>query len=64
ISHLTEIKLTPEEIAKIKHGVKLCKDLNQTKPGDFLRLTDGTNLLAIGFYDESEKTVQPKHVLV
>lgn len=64
ISHLTEIKLTPEEIAKIKNGIKLRKELEQTKTGDFLRLTDGENLLAIGFYDEAEKTVQPKHVLV
>lgn len=64
ISHLTEIKLTLEEITKIKNGIKLRKELNQTNTGDFLRLTDGANLLAIGFYDEAEKTVQPKHVLV
>ena len=64
ISHLKEIKLTPDEIAKIKNGIKLQRELNQTKTGDFLRLTDSENLLAIGFYDEAEKIIQPKHVLV
>ena len=64
ISHLTEVKLTTEEIAKIKNGIKLQRELNQTKTGDFLRLTDSENLLAIGFYDEAEKIIQPKHVLV
>jgi tRNA pseudouridine55 synthase len=63
ISHLAEIKITAEEIAKIKNGMKLRKELNQMD-GDFLRLSDGANLLAIGFYNASEKFVQPKLVLV
>ena len=64
VSHLAEVKLSVEEIAKIKNGIKLEKDLAQIKDGDFLRLTDGENLLAIGFYKKEEKTVQPKLVLV
>ncbi|MCD9185639.1 MAG: tRNA pseudouridine(55) synthase TruB [Pyrinomonadaceae bacterium] len=64
VSHLTEISLSENEIAKIKNGVKLRKELENSKNGDFLRLTDGENLLAIGFYDEAEKKVQPKMVLV
>jgi len=64
VSHLTEIVLSEDEIAKIKNGVKLRKELKDAKNGDFLRLTDGENLLAIGFYDEAEKKVQPKMVLV
>ena len=64
VSHLAEVKLSVAEAAKIKNGIKLKKDLSDSKDGDFLRLTDGANLLAIGFYDESEKTVQPKLVLV
>jgi len=64
ISHLAEVKLNAEDIAKIKNGVKLRKDLPESKDGDFLRFSDGTNLLAIGFYNEAEKTVQPKLVLV
>ena len=64
ISHLAEVKLSAEEIAKIKNGIKLSKDLSASKDGDFLRLTDGENLLAIGFYKSEEKNIQPKLVLV
>ncbi|CAN5536266.1 tRNA pseudouridine(55) synthase TruB [soil metagenome] len=64
ISHLAEVKLSAVEIAKIKNGIKLSKDLPASKDGDFLRLTDGENLLAIGFYKEAEKNIQPKLVLV
>jgi len=64
VSHLTEIALSDDDIAKIKNGVKLTKELKNSKNGDFLRLTDGENLLAIGFYNEAEKKVQPKMVLV
>ncbi len=64
VSHLAEVKLSAEEIAKIKNGIKLEKDLANSKDGDFLRLTDGENLLAIGFYNAVEKNVRPKLVLV
>ena len=64
VSHLTEINLSPQETAKIKNGVKLEKHLSASKTGDFLRLTEGGKLLAIGIYNESEKTIQPKLVLV
>ena len=65
VSHLAEIRLSAEEIGKIKNGVKLHKDLAATKNEAVLRLTDEReNLLAIGFYRETEKTVQPKLVLL
>lgn len=64
VSHLAEIQLNDEEIAKIKTGMKLGKLLPNCKDQDFLRLTDGINLIAIGIYNESEKNVQPKMVLV
>lgn len=64
VSHLAEVKLTEEEVAKIKNGMKLKCFSNEIKDGEFLRLTEGENLLAIGFYNEAEKTVQPKLVLV
>ena len=64
VSHLAEVKLSTEEVAKIKNGIKLGKDLPESKDGDFLRLTDGANLLAIGLYNKNEKIVQPKLVLV
>ncbi len=64
VSHLAEVKLSDDETAKIKNGVRLQKHLNDSKEGDFLRLTTDENLLAIGFYHESEKNIQPKLVLV
>lgn len=64
VSHLAEVSLSQEEIAKIKNGMALKKELKNSKNNDFLRLTDGENLLAIGFYNEAEKKVQPKMVLV
>lgn len=65
VSHLAEVRLSADEIGKIKNGIKLRRDLPATKNDAALRLTDDReNLLAIGFYNEAEKTVQPKLVLV
>ena len=64
VSHLAEVKLSAGETAKIMNGVKLEKDLTASKDGDFLRLTTGETLLAIGIYNEAEKIIQPKMVLV
>ena len=64
VSHLKEVKLTAEEVSKIKNGVRLKRVSDELQDGDFLRLTEGGNLLAIGFFNDDEKTVQPKLVLV
>ncbi len=64
VSHLMEIKLSSEESARIKNGMKLKYFSNELKDGAFLRLTENENLLAIGFYREAEKVVQPRMVLV
>jgi tRNA pseudouridine55 synthase len=64
VTNLAEIKLSAADAGRIKNGVKLKKDLVEIKDGEFLRLTEGENLLAIGFYHKREKTVQPKLVLL
>ncbi|MDQ3133037.1 MAG: tRNA pseudouridine(55) synthase TruB [Acidobacteriota bacterium] len=65
VSHLAEIRLSIAEIGKIKNGVRVRRDLPETTDETHLRLTDDEeNLLAIGIYNESEKTVQPNLVLV
>lgn len=64
VSHLPEVKLSGEEVAKIKNGVKLTRAGDELKDGEILRLTEGENLAAIGFYNAAEKVVQPKLVLV
>jgi tRNA pseudouridine55 synthase len=64
VSHLAEIKLSAEDAGRIKNGVKLKTVSDEFKDGEFLRLTEGENLLGIGFYREAEKNIQPKLVLV
>jgi tRNA pseudouridine55 synthase len=64
VSHLAEVKLSTAEAEKIKNGMKLKRTGDEFKDGEFLRLTEAGNLLAIGFYRAAEKDVQPKLVLV
>ncbi|MGI8787149.1 MAG: tRNA pseudouridine(55) synthase TruB [Pyrinomonadaceae bacterium] len=64
LAHLAEIKLSTEDAGKIKNGIKLKRDLKDASDGEFVRLTSGENLLAVGRYNETEKIVQPKLVLM
>ncbi|HEX8286660.1 MAG TPA: tRNA pseudouridine(55) synthase TruB [Pyrinomonadaceae bacterium] len=65
VSHLYEMRLSVEEIEKIKNGVKLNKNLDVISNREFIRLIDeNDNLQAIGIYDASEKVILPKLVLV
>ncbi len=64
ISHLPEVKLSNEEIAKTKNGIKL-KTEQIADDGRFFRMTDDDeNLIAVGFYKSAERSIQPKLVLV
>ena len=64
ISHLPEVKLSNEEIAKTKNGIKL-KTEQIADDGRFFRMTDEKeNLIAVGFYKSAERSIQPKLVLV
>jgi tRNA pseudouridine55 synthase len=65
LSQLPEIKLSPEEARKTQNGMKLRFEAAKTADNQPFRLIDESeNLIAVGFYDEAEKTVQPKVVLV
>ncbi|HEX9960802.1 MAG TPA: tRNA pseudouridine(55) synthase TruB [Pyrinomonadaceae bacterium] len=65
LSHLPEISLSDEEIRKAQNGVKLKFDAARAIDNQPFRLIDESeNLVAVGFYDEAEKTIQPKVVLV
>ena len=64
VSHLAEVKLSGEEVLKIKNGMKLNYVSGELKDGAVLRLSEDAKLLAIGFYNAAEKTVQPRIVLV
>ena len=64
VSHLPEIKLSNQDAAKIKNGVRLNVDLTTVADKDFVRLTENENLIAVAIYDKGEKTVRPKVVLL
>ena len=65
VSHLPEIRLSAEEVNRTKNGIKLKTESADLTGGEFCRMTDkNANLIAVGFYDATEKTVQPKLVLV
>jgi tRNA pseudouridine55 synthase len=65
ISHLPEIVLSEEEIAKTRNGQKLRRENLAANDGENVRIIDESeNLLAVGIFNETEKTVQPKIVLM
>ena len=65
VSHLPEISLSEDEIAKTRNGLKLKRENFTADGGENVRMIDALeNLLAVGIYDETEKTIQPKIVLM
>ena len=65
VSHLPEIKLSATVTIDVKNGKKLRAVLPEMQGEEFVRLTDeAENLIAVGVYNSTEKTVQPKVVLV
>lgn len=65
ISHLPQILLNEDEITKTRNGVKLIRENFDAKDGENIRMNDeNENLLAVGIFNEAEKTVQPKIVLM
>jgi tRNA pseudouridine55 synthase len=65
LSHLPEIRLSDEELGKTRNGMKLRFEGAETEDNQPFRLTDENgNLAAVGFYDQAEKIIQPKVVLV
>lgn len=65
LAHLPEITLTDEEVRKTQNGLKLKFESAETGNNQAFRLIgESENLVAVGFYNEAEKTIQPKVVLV
>jgi tRNA U55 pseudouridine synthase TruB len=65
VSHLPQISLSEDEITKTRNGQKLKRENFMAKDGENVRMIDvQENLLAVGIYNEAEKTVQPKIVLM
>jgi len=65
ISHLPEIVLSEEEIAKTRNGQKLKRENLAARDDENVRIIDGSeNLFAVGIFNQAEKTIQPKIVLM
>jgi tRNA pseudouridine55 synthase len=65
VSHLPKAELDKEQVEKTHHGMKLKYENAEVKRGDFVRLVDeNENLVAVGAYDESDGSVQPKTVFI
>ena len=65
LSYLPQILLSEDEIAKTRNGLKLRKNDFEAEDNQPVRMTDGLeNLIAVGFYNEREKVIQPKIVLM
>lgn len=65
VSHLPKVILSEKEIAKTRNGVKIKQKKFEIKDGENVRMIDAKdNLAAVGFYEETEKAVQPKVVLI
>jgi tRNA pseudouridine55 synthase len=65
ISHLPKAVLNEAEIKKTQSGIKLKFESGEIKDNQAVRMIDEKeSLIAVGFYNEAEKNVQPKIVLV
>lgn len=65
LSHLPKVVLNETEAKNTQNGIKLNFDSEAIKDGGAVRMTDAKeNLVAVGFYNQREKTVQPRVVLL
>ena len=65
VSHLPEIVLSETEIEKTRNGIRLEFADETIEDNQAIRMIDAKkNLIAIGFYNKSEKCVRPKTVLI
>jgi tRNA pseudouridine55 synthase len=63
VSHLPEFPLEDDRIGATKNGLGTRVE-NEHAEGEYLRMTDSSgNLIAIGAYDDAERSVHPKVVL-
>lgn len=64
IKHLPLVVLDAKAVSKTMNGMKFLAPNADFENGEFVRMNDERgNLIAIGVFDESEKTVQPRVVL-
>lgn len=65
VAHLPEFVLNNERVERTRTGLSSGYDSGDLSAGQAVRMIGGDgSLVAIGYYDETEKTVRPKVVLV
>ncbi|MEP6704448.1 MAG: tRNA pseudouridine(55) synthase TruB, partial [Acidobacteriota bacterium] len=65
VSHLPEFGVRDDRVGPTRNGLATGVDGEKYDAGQFVRMTgDGGNVIAVGIYDDEEKTVRPKVVLI
>jgi tRNA pseudouridine55 synthase len=65
LSHLPKVVLNTEEIKNTQNGKKLKFEDAKVESNQVIRMIDeAENLLAVGFYDEEQKSIQPRIVMI
>lgn len=64
VSHLRELKLREDRVGATRSGLSTRLDESLFDDGEHVRMTDGSGeLIAVGIFDKTEKTIRPKIVL-
>jgi tRNA pseudouridine55 synthase len=65
LAHLPKVILNEEEIKNTQNGKKLRFEDAKIENNQAIRMIDeAENLLAVGFYDEEQKSIQPRIVMI
>lgn len=65
VSHLPKMNVTAEQVEKTHHGNKVKFENTKLVDREIVRMVDEKdNLVAVGIYDASDQTVQPKTVFI
>ncbi len=65
LAHLPKVVLNYEEIKNTQNGKKLKFENAEIENNQALRMIDeAENLIAVGFYDEEQKSIQPRIVMI
>jgi len=65
VSHLPELELPDNRIGPTKNGLPSRVDDEKYNASEFVRMIEsGGNVIAVGIYDDEEKVIRPKVVLI
>ncbi len=65
LAHLLKVTLNDEEIKNTQNGKKLKFENTEVKDNQAVKMVDeAENLIAVGFYDEEQKSIQPRIVVI